>query len=77
MVGTSQARWYSPTEPRGGRGASGPTENRPEVVVVVARGRAHEHRPAAERALDDLEPEDAAVELGARPWRRGRTGRRG
>ena len=29
IVGTSQARWYRPTEPRGGRGASGPTENSP------------------------------------------------
>ena len=36
-----------------------------EVVVVVTDRRAHEHRPSAEGALHDLEPEDPAVELGA------------
>ena len=34
-------------------------------MVLAARGT-HEHGPAAERALDDLEPEDPSVELRGR-----------
>ena len=41
-----------------------PDREQAEVVVVVATARAHEDGLAAELAGDDLEAEDAAVELG-------------
>ena len=62
MVGTSQARWYSPTEPRGGARGIRPDREEPQVVVVVAGAGAHEDGAAAEGVLDDLEAEDASVE---------------
>ena len=54
-----------------------PDREQAEVVVVVAAGRPHEDGLATELVGDDLEAEDAAVELGGDGRRRGRTGRRG
>jgi membrane protease YdiL (CAAX protease family) len=43
-----------------------PDREEPQIVVVAARGRAHEDRSTTERLLHDLEPEDPAVELRGR-----------
>ena len=61
---TCHARWYRPTRPGSGSGASRADREQAEVVVVLGAGRLHEHAGAVADLGDHFEAERLPVERG-------------